>query len=66
MSSQDYLALSVRDVQDIMRKQSIVITVLRQEDPVAFDVHGLNTLGPLNKVIAIQGKYYFYISLCDG
>ena len=54
LTQEEYDKKSVRDIQEILRRQHIVV-VGRQPPRVKFDANGLRTLTRLNEPVSIQG-----------
>jgi hypothetical protein len=54
LTQEEYDKKSVREIQDILRQQHIVI-VDRPQSRVKFDANGLRTLTRLNEPVSVQG-----------
>jgi hypothetical protein len=59
LTQEEYDATSIRQVQEILRRQHIVI-VNRPKPPINFDANGLRTLTRLTEAVPIQGVFVLF------
>ena len=51
-----FVGMSPKSIQTIFRHRHILVTGVKDEEPLEFDLDGLSTLGPLFNEIDVQGE----------